>query len=420
VTSKETFRAPKGTRDILPPQSLRQRALTDLFAEMAGRYGFGEVVSPMFEDLGVFQRIGEGTDVVKKEMFELVSRSGDTQLALRPELTASVCRAFAQHRPPTPWKVFYQGPQFRYERPQAGRYRQFTQVGAEALGSDDPLLDVEIIALASRFFQALGLTQVRLLLNSLGDPEGRPAYLVALTEYFEANAESLSIQSQTTLQTNPLRVLDSKRPEDAAVIDGAPLITDFLSDSAAEHFAAVCAGLDQLGIDYEIAPRLVRGLDYYLRTTFEFAADALDAAQNAVGGGGRYDGLVEQLGGPATPGIGFALGVDRILMACDAEGVFPGPPAAADVFLVDLTDGTQSLALLDELARGGVRVDRAYDNRSVKAQFKAADRSEAPLAVIIGEDEVAAGTAQIKDLVTGDQRSVTRSELLVEIRKLCS
>lgn len=419
MSARQTFRAPKGTRDLLPPESGRQRALLDRFATMATNYGFGQLVSPIFEDIGVFERVGEATDIVTKQMFELVSRGeSDTRLALRPELTASVCRAFAQHRPAVPWKVFYEGPQFRYERPQAGRYRQFTQVGAEALGSNDPMLDVEIIALAQRFFASLGLRRVQLLLNTLGDPAGRPVYLAALTEYLRDHESELSIQSQTTLGTNPLRVLDSKRSEDATVIAGAPLMLDHLSEAAAEHFQAVRGGLDLLGIEYEISPRLVRGLDYYLRTTFEFAGLALESAQNALGGGGRYDGLVEQLGGPPTPGIGFALGVDRILMACDAEDVFAGPSAVVDVFIVDLTGGTEALRLVDELAAAAIAADRAYDSRSVKAQFKAADRSGAHTAVIVGNDELAADSAQIKNLHTGEQIAVARSELVAELRKL--
>lgn len=418
MSARDTFRAPKGTRDLLPPESGRQRAALDRFAALASRYGYGEIVSPMFEDLAVFQRVGESTEIVGKEMFELVTKGeGETRLALRPELTASVCRAFAQHRPATPWKVFYQGPQFRYERPQAGRYRQFTQVGIEALGPDDPMLDVEVITLGRRFLDSLGLTRVTLLLNTLGDPAGRPAYFAALREYLSDRRTELSIQSQTTLETNPLRVLDSKRAEDADVISGAPLMVDHLSAEAAEHFAAVRAGLDQLGIGYEISPRLVRGLDYYLRTTFEFAAESLDTAQNAVGGGGRYDGLVEQLGGPPTPGVGFALGVDRILLACDAEAAFDGPPEAVDVFVIDLTDGTRALPIIDEIATAGLAADRAYDNRSMKAQFKAADRSGARVAVIVGDDEVAAGTATVKDLATGDQAPVVRADLLSALRK---
>ncbi|NDH11600.1 MAG: histidine--tRNA ligase, partial [Actinobacteria bacterium] len=342
--AEPTFRAPKGTRDILPPESGRRRALIDAFAQQAELAGFAEIMSPIFEDLGVFKRLGESTDVVTKEMFDFFDKGDPPQhLALRPELTASVCRAFAEHRPTPPWKVWYEGPQFRYEQPQAGRYRQFAQVGIETLGTDDPQADVDAIALGWQFYESLGLREITLLLNSLGDPTCRPAYMEALRTYLSDNAASLSPQSQVTLERNPLRVLDSKRAEDAAIISAAPLMVDFLTDETREHFETVRAGLDQLGIPYQLSPRLVRGLDYYTRTTFEFAADALATAQNAVGGGGRYDGLVEDLGGPATPGIGFALGVDRILLACDAEGVFATPEPAVKVFVVDVTGGSHAL-----------------------------------------------------------------------------
>jgi histidyl-tRNA synthetase len=418
--AEPTFKAPKGTSDILPPESGRRRALIDAFAAQAGLGGFGEVMSPIFEDIGVFKRLGESTDVVTKEMFDFFDKGDPPQhLALRPELTASVCRAYAEHRPVPPWKVWYEGPQFRYEQPQAGRYRQFSQVGVETLGTDDPQADVDVIALAWRFYESLGLRQVSLLLNSLGDSSCRPAYMDALRGYLESSAANLSDQSRVTLERNPLRVLDSKRPEDQAVIDAAPLMVDYLSDDTAEHFAAVRSGLDALGIPYGISPRLVRGLDYYTRTTFEFAADALATAQNAVGGGGRYDGLVENLGGPATPGIGFALGVDRILLACDAEDVFPMPSSTVSVFVVDVTGGSHALGVCNELRDAGIGADRSYGGRSMKAQMKVADRSGAPFAAIIGEDEVAAGEVTLRDL-RGDtgQHRVALDTLVYEVNQL--
>jgi len=418
--AEPTFRAPKGTRDILPPESGRRRALVDRFAGAAGLGGFGEVVSPIFEDLGVFKRIGESTDVVTKEMFDFLDKGDPPQhLALRPELTASICRAYGEHRPVPPWKVWYEGPQFRYEQPQAGRYRQFTQVGVEVLGADDPQADVDVIALASRFFESLGLRKVQLSLNSLGDASCRPAYLDALTAYLRSRGDDLSPQSQVTLERNALRVLDSKRPEDQAIIDEAPVMVDFLADETAEHFAAVRSGLASLSVDYAISARLVRGLDYYTRTTFEFAATALEGAQNAVGGGGRYDGLVEDLGGPATPGIGFALGVDRILLACDAEGVFPTPPSAVAVFVVDVTGGDHALDVCERLRAAGLGADRAYGGRSMKAQMKVADRSGALYAAIIGEDEVGAGEVTLRDL-RGDagQRRVALDDLVRDVRAL--
>ena len=414
------FRAPKGTRDVLPPESRRRRAALDVFAVQAERAGFGEIMSPVFEDIGVFKRLGESTDVVTKEMFDFLDK-GDPpqQLALRPELTASVCRAFAEHRPTPPWKVWYEGPQFRYEQPQAGRYRQFHQVGVEALGTDDPQADVDVIALGWRYYQTLGMGQVTLLLNSLGDPTCRPAYLDALHRHLADNAGALSPQSRVTLERNPLRVLDSKRDEDAVVIAQAPLMVDFLTDETREHFEAVRAGLDRLGIPFEISPRLVRGLDYYTRTTFEFASGALTSAQNAVGGGGRYDGLVEDLGGPPTPGIGFALGIDRILLACDAEGVFDTPPSSVDVFVVDVTGGGHALQICEQIRAAGLGADRSYGGRSMKAQMKVADRSGAPLAVIVGEDEIATGEVTLRDL-RGDvgQRRVPLDGLVASVRQL--
>ena len=413
----ETFQAPRGTRDIVAPESERWRVLVQRFAVAAGRAGYQAVIPPMFEDLGVFLRVGESTDVVRKEMFLLAEREGEARQALRPEQTASVCRMFAQHRPATPWKAWYAGSNFRYERPQKGRYRQFDQVGAEVLGTDDSEADVEIIALAWRFYQELGLRQVRLLLNSLGDGAGRAAYVAALRSHFETNLDALSAQSRQTLAANPLRVLDSKRPEDAELVAAAPAMVDHLSDEDGAHFDTVRSGLDALSIPYTLAPRLVRGLDYYTRTTFEFAAEALDAAQNAVGGGGRYDGLVADLGGPAVAGVGFALGVDRILLACDAEGVFGPPEPAVDVFVVCTVAGTVALRLADELRQAGIGADRAYDGRSMKSQMKAADRSGARLALIVGSQELEDGVVTVRPLrAGGEQHRVARDELIRTVR----
>ena len=358
--------------------------------------------------------------MVTKELFEFFDKGEPPRhLALRPELTASVCRAFAEHRPTPPWKIWYSGPQFRYERPQAGRYRQFEQVGVETLGTDDPHADVEVISLGQRFYEALGMRQVRLLINSLGDSESRPAYEAALADYLQCRRGELSDQARVTLERNPLRVLDSKRDEDQPAIAEAPVMADFLSGASAEHFAAVRAGLDSLDAAYEVSPRLVRGLDYYTRTTFEFVADALDTAQNAVGGGGRYDGLVEDLGGPPTPGIGFALGVDRILLACDAEGAFTEAPAPVRVFVVDIAGGQSAVVLCDRLRQAGLGVDRAFDGRSMKAQMKRADRSGATVAVIVGPDEQAAGAATVRDMRPGGgQRQVSETEVVAAVVEL--
>jgi histidyl-tRNA synthetase len=329
-----------------------------------------------------------------------------------------VCRAFAQHRPVPPWKVWYTGPNFRQEKAQRGRYRQFDQVGIEVLGVDDAHLDVEVIALAWEFFRRLGLRQVTLLVNSLGEPDDRARYVGALRAHFDR--ADLTEQSRETLAKNPLRVLDSKREHDAAAIAAAPTISEFYSPEAAYHFATVQDGLSRLGIDFVVEPKLVRGLDYYRRTIFEFQGGTLDSAQNALGGGGRYDGLVEALGGPATPGIGFAIGVDRTLLACDDEGVFADDSAPLDVFVVDVVGGLEAVALTTELRSAGFSADRAYDNRSLKAQMKLANRSGARLAVIVGDDELADGSVIVRPMArdAGEQRVVTRSDLISHVKDI--
>ena len=409
------FQTSPGMRDLLPPDSTRARRFVGVFSELVERAGYGELTTPLIEDLGVFVRIGDATDVVTKEMYDFHDKGG-RHVALRPELTASVCRAFTQHRPTAPWKVWYAGPNFRYEKPQRGRYRQFDQVGVEVLGVDDAMLDVEVIALAAEFYARLGLSQVDLIVNSLGEPGDRARYVDALREHFLAAGDALSEQSRTTLERNPLRVLDSKRSQDAPIIESAPLIEAFRAPEAAEHFATVTAGLDDLGIAHKIEPKLVRGLDYYRRTIFEFQGGTLDSAQNALGGGGRYDGLVEALGGPATPGIGFALGIDRTLLACDDEGVFDAPIDRLDAFVVDVTGGREAALITADLRAAGLASDRAFDNRSMKAQMKLANRSGAHNALIVGEDELIAGTVLVKPMDGGEQRSVVRNELITHLQ----
>jgi histidyl-tRNA synthetase len=413
------FRAPAGTRDVLPPESARWERLAALFAARVERAGYGLVLSPMFEDVGVFERVGEGTDVVRKEMYDFEDKGG-RRIALRPEGTASVVRAYVQHRPTPPFKAWYAAPNFRYERPQAGRYRQHHQLGVEALGTDDPDLDVEVVALAWSACAGLGLTRVSLLLNSLGDDACRPPYLDGLRAFLGQRAGTLCDEHTERWQDNPLRVLDCKREPCRAATANAPRLVDHLCEPCASHFARVRAGLDGLGVGYEIQPRLVRGLDYYTRTTFELAAESLDSAQDAVGGGGRYDKLAEALGGPATPGIGFGLGIERLLLACDAEGVFPTPPSAVDVWVVDTTGGAAALALTSELRAAGIGADRSFDGRSMKAQFKAADRSGARLALVIGEQEAASGTVGLRDLRGGGQSTLDRAEVLKHVQELLS
>jgi histidyl-tRNA synthetase len=391
------------------------------FARLVHDAGYGLVLSPMFEDVGVFERVGESTDVVRKEMYDFHDK-GDRHVALRPEGTASIVRAYVQHRPTPPWKVWYAAPNFRYERPQAGRYRQHHQLGVEVLGSDDPDIDVEVIALLARLYADLGLSRVSLRLNSLGDDVCRPGYRQLLQEFLEGRRDRLCDEHRDRIALNPLRVLDCKRPSCASATADAPRMLDHLCEPCARHFGRVEAGLGALAIDYSIDTALVRGLDYYTRTTFEFAADSLESAQNAVGGGGRYDGLAEALGGPATPGIGFGAGIERILLACDAEGVLPPDDRLVDVFVVDTAGGDAARDITEEVRRAGLRADRAFDNRSMKAQFKAADRSGARVAVVIGPDEAAARTATVRPLRDGggEQETVGRADLVDHLRKRLS
>lgn len=412
-----SFQTSPGTRDILPPQAGRWRAFTSQFADIVESAGYECIIPPMFEDLGVFLRLGDATDVVTKEMYDFEDKGG-RRIALRPEHTAGICRSFAQHRPTTPWKVWYSGSNFRYEKAQAGRFRQFDQVGIEVLGSTDPLLDVEVIAMGWQFFQSLGLRNVVLMINSLGDPSDRAAYIEALRVYLESHSEKLSEESRATLQRNPLRVLDSKRVQDKPIVAGAPTIAQFLSDDAKSHFASVKAGLDVLGVAYTVNEGLVRGLDYYQRTVFEYVSTSLDSAQTAVGGGGRYDGLVEDLGGPATPGVGFALGIDRTLLACDSEEVFLLGSPQIDAFIVDVVDGMTALRLSDELRAAGFTADRSYDGRSMKSQMKVADRSGARVAIIIGPDEAEAGNCTVRNLMTSEQSLVLQTEVVTHLASI--
>jgi histidyl-tRNA synthetase len=409
MADRDVYRAPKGMLDVLPPESGRWIDLVSRFAERAARFGYGLLVTPIVENYEVFARVGETTDVVRKEMYEFVDRGG-RHLALRPEGTAPVVRAFVQHHPTVPWKVWYLAPNFRAEQPQAGRYRQHWQLGAEVLGVDDPNVDVEIITLLDGFYRDLGLRDVRLLINSMGDTQSRERYRAVLMEYWEAHADVLGAELERARE-NPLRILDSKRPDWQEMLERAPQLGEYLSDESAAHFATLQQGLHDLGIKFEIAPRLVRGFDYYTGTVFEFASGALDAAQNAIGGGGRYDRLAEEMGGPPTPSIGFGAGVERILLACTAEGVLPASEARVDVFVIDAIGSADAGLLLHELRSTGLAADRAYGNRSVKKQWGAADRSGARWGVMLAPRELEHGHAIVKDLESGEQLEVRRDEV---------
>lgn len=392
------FQSPKGTQDILPPESARWMELIGRFADLARRSGFGLVMSPGFEDAEVFRRSsGDSSDVVTKEMYEFKDRGG-RDIALRPEGTASVVRAFVQHSPIPPFKAWYVAPMFRYERPQAGRFRQHHQLGVETLGTDDPMADVEVIALLAGFYADLGLRSLRLRVNSLGDAKCGPGYRQQLSAYLQAHADELCDEHRYKWAVNPLRILDCKRPECNKVSAGAPRLREFMCEDCRHHYAEVLGGLDRLSISYEQDDFLVRGLDYYTRTTFEYGSDLIDG----VGGGGRYDGLITALGGQELSGVGFGAGIERILLACDADGALApddlrlSPPL--EVFVVDASVPGIALELCAELRAAGVSVDRAFDGRSMKAQLRTADRSGAKLACIVGEEDVAAGLVTVRVL----------------------
>jgi histidyl-tRNA synthetase len=414
-------RTPKGMHDVLWPESARWEGTVARFAQLVESAGYGLTVTPILEHAGVFLRgIGEGSEVVGKEMYVFEDRDGQ-MMALRPEGTAPIARAFVQHHPVPPWKAWYVAPSFRHENPQHGRYRQHHQLGVEALGPEDPDLDVEVVSLAHDFFVGLGLRDVTLKLHSMGDGVCKPGYVALLGAFLAERADQLCPAHRARHLENPLRVLDCKTPECRAATEDAPRFLDHLCDPCAAHFARVRAGLEALSVDYTIDHRLVRGFDYYTRTTFEFAADALDAAQNGIGGGGRYDGLVELLGGVPTPGIGFGIGIERVLLACDAEGVFSTDAVVAarplHAYVIDLAGGESAVVLTAELRRDGLRVDRAFGGRSMKSQIKSADRSGALVALVVGPQEVAEGTVGLRPLRSGDeQRTVPRAAIVDELK----
>jgi len=401
-------------QDVLPPESSRWVDVVSRFALRAQRFGYGLLLTPIVEHYEVFARVGATTDVVRKEMYDFVDRGG-RRLALRPEGTAPVVRAFVQHRPPTPWKVWYLAPNFRAEQPQAGRYRQHWQLGAEVIGVDDPEVDVEMIELLWGFCRDLGLRDTRLQINSMGDADTRERYREVLLRYWRAHATLLGGEMERA-EVNPLRILDSKRPDWFEMLEQAPQLGEYLSDESATHFARVQEGLQALGIPFEIAPRLVRGFDYYTSTVFELASGALDAAQNAIGGGGRYDRLAQEMGGPAAPSIGFGSGIERLLLACDAEGVLAAPAARVDAFVVDPLGVADTAVLLAELRESGLAADRAYGGRSMKKQLGAADKAGARWAVIVGADEARRGMVAVRDLVSGEQSEVRREMIAAWLR----
>jgi histidyl-tRNA synthetase len=419
-----TFRAPRGTRDLLPDETPTWTRLERLGAELSGRYGYRRIETPLFEQTAVFERgVGEVTDIVEKELFRLVPRTDESESwALRPEPTAGIVRAYVQHGMhtwPQPVKLFEIGAMFRYDRPQAGRYRQFWQFDVEAIGDPGPAVDAEIIELGTRFYADAGVAGVAVLLNSIGDPACRPAYVAELTAYFREHAAELPPLERDRLERNALRLLDSKDPAMAALNAGAPRITDSLCGPCAEHFAAVRAHLDALGVPYRLEPGLVRGLDYYTRTAFEFYVAGREGQQQALGGGGRYDGLVELLGGRPTPGIGFGVGLDRLVLALEEQGGGRGAEASAPTAVVvgaDPDDTTARLRIATELRTAGIVARSELGRRKLGKQLEAAAREGAHFAVIVG-DELGSGEVQMRDLPAGTQKVVPIAELAREIAR---
>lgn len=413
-----TFKAPKGTYDLIPPESADYLAVREALSAPLRRAGYGYTETPGFEQVELFARgVGESTDIVTKEMYTLTTKGGD-ELALRPEGTASVLRAALEaslHKSGNlPVKLWYSGSYYRYERPQKGRYRHFSQVGAEAIGAEDPSLDAELVVLAHDAYRSLGLREFRILLNSLGDKECRPVYRAALQEFLRRL--DLDEDTRRRIEINPLRVLDDKRESVQRQLTDAPMMRDHLCEACKSYHEQVRELLTTAGVAYEDDPRLVRGLDYYTRTTFEFVHDGL-GSQSAVGGGGRYDGLSEMIGGPELPSVGWALGVDRTVLALRAEGVELELPAATDVFAVPIGDEARRalFRVVTELRREGVAADFAYGGKGMKNAMKSANRSGARYALLVGERDLAQGVAQLKDLLSGEQTAVPLDGVVAEV-----
>ena len=415
------FQAPKGVSEYFPPNSNQFEYVRDQLLRTARLAGYNLIELPVFEDTEVFTRgVGESTDVVSKEMYTFEDRGGRS-ITLRPEGTAGVMRAVIEHnldRGQLPVKLFYTGPFFRAERPQAGRYRQFYQVGIEAIGYTDPEIDVEVIAVADSAFKALGLTKYKLNITSLGDTESRQAHRKDLMKYIAGL--DLDEATSARAQINPLRLFDDKRTEIKDLMAKAPLLLNYLNKDSVQHFEAVKNILNDIGIKYQVNPYMVRGLDYYTGTTFEFDHEML-GAQSGIGGGGRYDGLMNSLGGSDVSGIGFGLGVDRILMACQAEGSLPDNLNQIELFIAPISHPAKALAfkLLTQLRIAGISCDMAFGDRALKGAMKAADKSGAKYGLVIGDDEIKSGMGQLKLMSSGEviSSSLTPSELIKRLGK---
>lgn len=415
------YRAPRGTFDILPEDWPYWNYVISKAREVAALYGYQEIETPIFESTSLFVRgVGEGTDIVDKEMYSFKDK-GKTDLTLRPEFTAGVMRAYVEHgmhTRPKPVKLFSIGPLFRYERPQAGRFREFHQFNVEAIGSQDPALDFEIMSMAWQFLEELGFKGLSFQINSTGCPKCRPIYVEALKKYYMEHYDEICEDDKRRLERNPLRVLDCKNPKCQPVIAGAPKITDYLCDECRDHFSALRRYLDTAGKKYTLNHRLVRGLDYYTKTVFEVWAAGI-GAQNAVCGGGRYDGLVEEIGGPPTPGVGFAVGIERVVMMLKAQGVKVPEPQAPEVFVAYLGESAKEEAVMlsQELRSEHISAILSFDKRGLKGQLRDANRWKAKYTIIIGEEEIARGEVTVRDMESGEQSNIERKTLIGWLRE---
>ncbi|WP_394187646.1 histidine--tRNA ligase [Paenisporosarcina quisquiliarum] len=420
-----SINVPRGTKDILPEEMFKWHALEELVRDTCRLYQYKEIRTPIFEHTELFTRgVGDTTDIVQKEMYTFTDR-GDRSLTLRPEGTASVVRSYVENKlfglPNQPIKLYYMGPMFRYERQQAGRYRQFVQFGIEAIGSKDPAIDAEVMALAMKVYEKAGLKKVKLVINSLGDTESRQAHRDALIAHFEPHIQEFCSDCQNRLEKNPLRILDCKRDRENPLMNTAPKLPDYLNEESAGYFEKVKHYLEVLKIGYEVDPNLVRGLDYYNHTAFEIMSEGEGfGAITTLAGGGRYNGLVEDLGGPEAPGIGFAMSMERLFLALEAEGKSFDNQESLDMYIVSMGDSAKDKALsfVSELREHNMSVEMDFLDRKVKSQMKSADRLQAKYVVVIGDTELETGKVALKNLSTGAQKEMTFEEIVENVEQL--
>lgn len=417
-----SIQIPRGTQDILPGNVEKWQYIEAVARDICRRYNYKEIRTPIFEHTDLFLRsVGETTDIVQKEMYSFEDRGG-RNITLRPEGTAAVVRSFVENKmfgnPTQPTKLYYNGPMFRYERPQAGRYRQFVQFGVEALGSDDPAVDVEVISLALELYRTLGLKKIKLVINSLGDYESRRAHRDALTKHFSSSISEFCMDCQSRLEKNPMRILDCKKDRDHKLMKNSPSILDYLNDYSKTYFDSVQQYLKDVDIEFEVDPSLVRGLDYYNHTAFEIMSDAEGfGAITTLCGGGRYNGLVEEIGGPNTPGIGFALSIERLIAALHAEGIELPVESMIDCYVATLGDlaNQKSVSIVSQLRKAGLSVEKDYQGKKIKAQFKTADRLQAKYVVVLGDEELNRNVVNVKEMSSGEQNEVAIDSLVSHI-----